>query len=254
VVILFVVISHQVVRPILYPRSSISTRFASHNPQFFSIYISSLFIYFRTFSFSVSRNPFVCHFHEHCRVCTNNSHSGTHPSAAHPPFFSITYAQPILQPFCFDGLPSNGGYPPSSRLPCSNLRTFKVLPTYPLCLQTLAHSFAPCENSTLFFSIDSTLFAKNTRGVGYPRSPFWNSPVRSPQAKPNATYDFPPVTSHQPRVTSHESPVTTSHQPPSCPAVSGRSTMSRLHTEEGTRHGDCRTDSPRFRVHQRAFY
>src|SRR6266849_4737098 len=36
---------------------------------------------FRTLSFSVSCNPFVCHSYENCRVCTNNSHSGT-PRAA----------------------------------------------------------------------------------------------------------------------------------------------------------------------------
>src|SRR5437016_11698244 len=39
-----------------------------------------------------------------------------------------------------------------------------------------------------------------------------------------------------------------------CRTLSGRSTMSCLHLEEGTHHGHCRTDSPRFRVHQRAFY
>ncbi len=31
----------------------------------------------RTLSFSVSRKPFVCHSYENCRVCTNNSQSGT---------------------------------------------------------------------------------------------------------------------------------------------------------------------------------
>jgi len=34
----------------------------------------------RTLSFSVFCNLFVCHSYENCRVCTNNSHSGTeHP-------------------------------------------------------------------------------------------------------------------------------------------------------------------------------
>jgi len=34
---------------------------------------------------------------------------------------------------------------------------------------TLAHSFASTKNSTPFFSTDSTLFPKNTRGWGSPR-------------------------------------------------------------------------------------
>src|ERR1700704_5202521 len=39
-----------------------------------------------------------------------------------------------------------------------------------------------------------------------------------------------------------------------CRAVSGRSRMGCLHLEEGTCHGHRRTDSPRFRVHQRAIH
>ena len=31
------------------------------------------------------------------------------PPSLHFPFFSPTYVEPILQPLCFDGLPSNGG-------------------------------------------------------------------------------------------------------------------------------------------------
>jgi len=31
---------------------------------------------------SVSRNSFVCHSYENCRVCTNNSHSGTAPASS----------------------------------------------------------------------------------------------------------------------------------------------------------------------------
>ena len=50
-------------------------------------------------------------------------------------------------------------YPP-------NLQIERVFPTYPFSFHTLAHSFAPRKNSTLFFSINSALFCKNTRGVG----------------------------------------------------------------------------------------
>jgi len=32
------------------------------------------------------------------------------PPSLHFPFFSHTYVEPILQPLCFDGLPSNGGW------------------------------------------------------------------------------------------------------------------------------------------------
>src|SRR6266446_5754664 len=42
-----------------------------------------VFYALRTLPSSVSRNSFVCHSYENCRVCTNNSHSGTphHPLA-----------------------------------------------------------------------------------------------------------------------------------------------------------------------------
>jgi len=39
-------------------------------------------------------------------------------------------------------------------------------PTYPLSFQTIANSFARRKNSTLFFSSDSELFAKNHPGWG----------------------------------------------------------------------------------------
>src|SRR6266853_1685732 len=35
---------------------------------------------------SVSRNLFVCHSCENCRVCTNHSHSGTRPVCSPTPF------------------------------------------------------------------------------------------------------------------------------------------------------------------------
>src|SRR5712664_2287210 len=64
--------------------------------------------------------PFVRHSCENCRVCTQNSHSGTHlPPVLHfpSPLFSTTSAMPILQPLYFDGLPSNGGCTPLTPVP-----------------------------------------------------------------------------------------------------------------------------------------
>src|SRR5216683_5754619 len=47
----------------------------------------------RTLSFSVSSKSFACHSYENCRVCTNNSHSGTPPS--HPtPLVASLYRSP----------------------------------------------------------------------------------------------------------------------------------------------------------------
>src|SRR6266478_9258747 len=40
----------------------------------------------RTLSFSVSCNPCICHSYENCRVCTNNSHSGTRRRELPPPW------------------------------------------------------------------------------------------------------------------------------------------------------------------------
>ena len=71
----------------------------------------------RTLSFSVSCKSCVCHSCENWRVCTNNSRFGSHLALSPEkigPFFSCTYVEPILHPFCFqihacDG----GGVPPS---------------------------------------------------------------------------------------------------------------------------------------------
>src|SRR6267143_1885546 len=43
---------------------------------------------------------------------------------------------------------------------------FNVLPSYPLCFQILAHSFAHRKKLSHLFSWDSALFAQNTRGGG----------------------------------------------------------------------------------------
>src|SRR6267142_1717191 len=72
----------------------------------------------RTLSFSVSRNSFVCHSYENCRVCTNNSHSGTRASSLpknRRPFFSCTYKLSILYPLCFDIHASDGGCTPPTQ-------------------------------------------------------------------------------------------------------------------------------------------
>ncbi len=49
--------------------------FTQDSPQISSF----VFKGFHTLSFSVSRNSCICHSYENCRVCTNNSHSGTQP-------------------------------------------------------------------------------------------------------------------------------------------------------------------------------
>ncbi len=74
-VIFRVITSQQRVGTILYPYSPVLPFPHFH----FSVSpssISRLFIPFRTLSFSVFRNSFVCHSYENCRVCTNNSQNG----------------------------------------------------------------------------------------------------------------------------------------------------------------------------------
>src|SRR5882672_526263 len=76
---------------------------------------------FHTLSFSVSCNSFAClpavagHSYENCRVCTNNSHSGTRASSSSKnrrSFFSCTYELPIFYLLCFDIHASDGGCTP----------------------------------------------------------------------------------------------------------------------------------------------
>jgi hypothetical protein len=68
-------------------------------------------------------------------------------------------------------LTKNTGVPPSSQISFSpsGFPTFRPVPNYPLSFHTLAHSFAPTEITTHLFSRGFALFAKNTRGWGYPR-------------------------------------------------------------------------------------
>jgi hypothetical protein len=74
---------------------------------------------------SVSRKAFACHSYENCRVCTNNSHSGTHlhqakPRAArHSPLYSSSFFSH----------------------PCALFCSFLYLrKTQPICFQMLPHS------------------------------------------------------------------------------------------------------------------
>src|SRR5712664_2069921 len=108
----------------------------------------------------------------------SHSHFGSHPSliaGKTTPLFSYTCVEPILQPFCFQIHACNGGgCPPSSgsRLPIP----YPLSPTCPqqsrgipflfTFLRNLLHFFALAQISTLFFSSDSALFAKNHPGWG----------------------------------------------------------------------------------------
>ncbi len=102
-----------------------------------------------------------------------HSHFGSHPSLISEktsPFFSYTCVEPILQPFCFQIHACNGGVYPLPKPPTfepSNVATcLRAIPFFFTLLRTLLHFFALAQNSTLFFSSDSALLAKNTRGGG----------------------------------------------------------------------------------------
>src|SRR3989442_8815930 len=84
----------------------------------------------RTLSFSVSSKSFACNSYENCRVCTNNSQTGTRPSLARR-------GGPLIS------------------------RYF----TQVLSFHILTHSFAPLEMPTRLFSSTPALLAQNT-GVG----------------------------------------------------------------------------------------
>jgi hypothetical protein len=95
----------------------------------------------------------------------------THHKGFFPLLFSVSYELPILQPLCFEihacnggCIPPNSAWNPPARSPAH----------YPLCIHLLAHSFALIKNSSLFFSSDSALFHKNTRG-GVPPDSFRGS-------------------------------------------------------------------------------
>src|SRR5436309_15398811 len=70
-----------------------SARITRETPQIPFYVFKSL----RTLSFSVSRKSCVCHSYENCRVCTNNSQTGTRhklaPSTAEGPLISRYWIQ-----------------------------------------------------------------------------------------------------------------------------------------------------------------
>ncbi len=101
----------------------------------------------RTLSFSVSCKSCVCHSYENCRVCTNNSHSGTLNYLDRGAIRFFRSAQSVRS---------------ASLLFVSSLGTCHQ--TQVLYFHTLPNSFALVKNSTLLFSCNSELFAKNTRG------------------------------------------------------------------------------------------
>jgi len=120
---------------------------------------------------SVSRKSFVCHSYENYRVCSNNSHSGTHPATFKSKLHS---AEPRCRP-----APTLSGIP-SGR---SNLQMRPLHPewgygtfqrsndfsTYPLSFHILPHSFALfCGQRKLNFLLFKqfyTLYPKHP-GVG----------------------------------------------------------------------------------------
>src|SRR5260370_23882905 len=88
---------------------------ALESPQFLIFVFKRL----HALSFFVFCKSCVCHSCENWRVCTNNSRFGSHLALIPEkigPFFSCTYVEPILQPFCFQIHACDGGgvTPPGS--------------------------------------------------------------------------------------------------------------------------------------------
>src|SRR6266705_2231922 len=117
-----------------------SSQSAHESPQILFFVFKRL----RTLSFSVSSKSFTCHSYENCRVCTNNSQSGT------PHELAPSEAEGLLV------------YPERSVRRGTVLKLFLFR-----LLRTLLRFLALSENSTLLFSSDSALFAQNTRGWRY---------------------------------------------------------------------------------------
>jgi len=74
-----------------------------------------------------------------------------------------------LNPLAATFTKNTGGAGSSLIFRCSNVSYARLRPiSFPFTfLRTLLRFFALVQNSTLFFSIDSALFAENTRGGGY---------------------------------------------------------------------------------------
>src|SRR5713101_109683 len=172
----------------------------------------------RTLSFSVSCKSCVCHSCENWRVCTDNSRFGSHLALIPEkigPFFSCTYVEPILQPFCFQIHACNGGVYPPLALPLSSAIPSSLDPIpYPLSFHILAHSFAFfCTHQKLnpfLFKHFRTLYAKQGGGVLWLTSlPIRESVLPAPtlsgsiSGRSIATGGF---LFHGPRNTDHDSP------------------------------------------------
>ena len=96
-----------------------------------------------TLSFSVSCKSCVCHSYENSRVCTNNSHSGTHSRVttiiAVLSFLALANC-PFCNPFVLMVFHLMGGVPPPSRLRRSYVQTcgrFNLLSLSPYFLTSL---------------------------------------------------------------------------------------------------------------------
>src|ERR1700687_1743685 len=92
------------------------------------------------------------------------------------PLFSLCYtlfsATGVPQPFVYQSLPHSfhrDGVSPllsSASFEVQACGRYNVLPSYPLSFHILAHSFAHRKKLSHLFSLDSALFAQNTRGGG----------------------------------------------------------------------------------------
>ena len=94
--------------------------------------------------------------------------SATRPAQSHNSFQFNLFANPHpLNPAASILYRNMGGRAWTQlAFPRPDLGRCDVFSTYPFCLQYLAHSFVLTKITTFFFSIISTLFSKNTRGVG----------------------------------------------------------------------------------------
>src|SRR6267142_1243621 len=139
------------------PHVSLSFLLSAQNSPRFSSFV---FNRFHTLSFSVSCNPFVCHSYANCRVCTNNSYSGTQFSASvkivvlsFHAFTNCPLFPRVKQSLCFHALTNchfrnpflltfihpMGGVPPTAGAcepagPCLPSSVFCILPST-FCLQ-----------------------------------------------------------------------------------------------------------------------
>jgi hypothetical protein len=125
---------------------------------------------------SVSRNSFACHPSENSPIS---------PAIATDP---ITH---VSNPF----ICHTSEIPPVVTQRSSMLQTFQRVSTYPIFFQALAqlfciflHSFPSAQNSTLFFSSVSALFAKNTGGAGIFHLEARSVPIPYPLSPPMLLY------------------------------------------------------------------